>query len=228
MAKKRKLSFNVETFLTTANGGRVLLNYRKKQKIFSQGDKADSVFYIQEGKVKVCVVSERDKEAVVAIHGKGDFFGEGCLTGQPLRLATVMAMTDCVIMRLDKKVMVDIIRDEPKFSAKFMSYLLTRKARVEADLIDQLFNSSEKRLARLLLLMANFGQEGKPEPIITKVSQETLAEMVGTTRSRINAFMNKFRQLGFIEYNGEIKINPSLLNMVLHEAPQIKRGKNKD
>lgn len=224
MAKaKRKPSFNVEAFLSTVNGGRSVSKYHKNQKIFHQGDPADSVFYIQEGKVKVCVVSERSKEAVVAIHGKGDFFGEGCLTGQPLRLATVMAMTDCVIMRLDKKSMVNVIRDEPKFSAMFMAYLLARKARVEADLIDQLFNSSEKRLARLLLLMANFGQEGKPEPVITKVSQETLAEMVGTTRSRINGFMNKFRQLGFIEYNGEMKVNQSLLNMVLHEAPQIKR-----
>jgi len=220
---KRKPSFNVETFLSTMNGGRSVSKYQKNQKIFHQGDPADSVFYIQEGKVKVCVVSERKKEAVVAIHGQGDFFGEGCLTGQPLRLATVMAMTECVIVRLDKEAMVNVIRDEPKFSAMFMSYLLTRKARVEADLVDQLFNSSEKRLARLLLLMANFGQEGKPEPVITKVSQETLAEMVGTTRSRINGFMNKFRQLGFIEYNGDMKVNQSLLNMVLHEAPQIKR-----
>ena len=222
MAKtKRKLSFNVEEFLSTVNGGRSVSKYRKNQKLFRQGDPANSVFYIQEGKVKVCVISERKKEAVVAIHGKGDFFGEGCLTGQPLRLATVIAMTDCVIMRLDKKSITNVIRDEPKFSAMFMSYLLTRKERIEADLVDQLFNSSEKRLARLLLLMANFGQEGKPEPMITKISQETLAEMVGTTRSRINGFMNKFRELGFIEYNGDIKINHSLLNMVLHEAPHI-------
>jgi len=182
------------------------------------------VFYIQEGKVKVCVVSERGKEAVVAIHNAFDFFGEGCLTGQPLRLAAVMAMTDCVIMRIDKASMVDVLRDEPKFAERFMAYLLSRKARVEEDLVDQLFNSSEKRLARLLLLLANFGKEGKPEPVITKISQETLAEMVGTTRSRINGFMNKFRQLGFIEYNGEMKVNPSVLDMVLHETPQIRRG----
>ena len=223
--KKKKLSFNVETFLATTNGGRRLANYRKNQKIYTQGESADSIFYIQKGKVKVCVVSERGKEAVVAIHGEGDFFGEGCLTGQPLRLATVRTMTECIIMRLGKQAMVDVIRDQPTFFAKFMAYLLTRKARVEADPVDQLFNSSEKRLARLLLLMANFGKEGKPEPVITKVSQETLAEMVGTTRSRINAFMNKFRQLGFIEYNGEMKVNHSLLNMVLHEAPKIRQGR---
>lgn len=222
MAKAtKKRSFNVDTFLTTVNGGRSVSKYRKKQKIFRQGDRADSVFYIQEGQVKVCVISKRGKEAVVALHGKGDFFGEGCLSGQPLRLATVIAMTDCVIMRIDKKAMVDVIRDQPKFAERFMSYVLTRNARVEEDLVDQLFNSSEKRLARLLLLMANFGKEGKPEPVIPKVSQETLAEMVGTTRSRINTFMNKFRQLGFIEYNGEMRVNYSLMNMVLHETPQI-------
>lgn len=222
MAKKKKLSFNVETFLTTVNGGRSLADYRNKQKIFNQGDPANAVFYIQEGQVKICVISKRGKEAVVAIHGKGDFFGEGCLTGQPLRLATAMAMTECVIMRLDKKAMVGVMRDEPKFSEMFTSFLLTRNARVEEDLVDQLFNSSEKRLARTLLLMANFGKAGKPEPVIPKVSQETLAEIVGTTRSRINAFMNKFRKLGFVEYNGEMKVNYSLLNLVLHETPQIR------
>jgi CRP-like cAMP-binding protein len=229
VAKKvqKKPSFNVEKFLAGTNGGRRVSNYRKNQKIFSQGDPADSVFYIREGKVKVCVVSKRDKEAVVAIHDEGDFFGEGCLTGQPLRLTTVMAMTECVIMRIDKASMVDVLRNEPKFSEKFLAYLLARKARVEEDLVDQLFNSSEKRLARLLLLMANFGREGKPTPIITKVSQETLAEMVGTTRSRINAFMNKFRQLGFIEYNGDMKVNHSLLDMVLHEKPHINRDSNR-
>jgi CRP-like cAMP-binding protein len=222
-AKKKPL-FNVEKFLAVTNGGRSLSKYLKNQKVFSQGDPADAVFYIQEGKVKVCVVSKRNKEAVVAIHSEGDFFGEGCLTGQPLRLATVMAMTECAIMRIDKASMVNVLRDEPKFAERFMAYLLSRKARVEEDLVDQLFNSSEKRLARLLLLMANFGKEGKPEPVITKISQETLAEMVGTTRSRINGFMNKFRQLGFIEYNGEMKVNPSLLDMVLHETPQIRRS----
>ena len=222
-AKSKKTHpFNVETFLTTVNGGRSLSSYRKNQKVFKQGDPADSVFYIQEGRVKVSVISERGKEAVVAIHGKGDFFGEGCLTGQPLRLATVMAMTECVIMRFDKAAMARALRDRPEFSDKFTSYLLTRNARVEADLVDQLFNSSEKRLARLLLLMANFGKEGTPEPIIAKISQETLAEMIGTTRSRINVFMNKFRKLGFVEYNGDMKVHPSLLNMVLHETPQIR------
>ena len=175
------------------------------------------MFYMQEGKVKVTVVSEHGKEAVVAIHGTGDFFGEGCLTGQPRRLATATAMTESVIMRLDKATIVRVLHDEPAFSAKFMSYLLARNARVEEDLVDQLFNSSEKRLARLLLLMANFGKEGRPEPVIAKISQETLAEMVGTTRSRINVFMNKFRQLGFIEYNGHLKVHSSLLNVVLRD-----------
>jgi len=160
---------------------------------------------------------------VVALHGKGDFFGEGCLNGQPLRLATVEAMTECVITRLDKAGIVRVLHDEPKFSEAFMAFLLARKARVEEDLVDQLFNSSEKRLARVLLLMANFGKEGKPEPVITKISQETLAEIIGTTRSRVNTFMNKFRQLGFIEYNGEMKVHNSLLNVILHDKPQLRR-----
>jgi CRP/FNR family transcriptional regulator, cyclic AMP receptor protein len=225
MAKARKKQpFDVEVFLHTVDGGRSVSNYRKNQKVFSQGDLADAVFYIQAGKVKVCVISERGKEAVVALHGNGDFFGEGCLTGQPLRLATVEAMTDSVIMRLDKAAIVRVLHEEPKFSEMFMSYILTRNARVEEDLVDQLFNSSEKRLARVLLLMANFGKAGKPEPVIAKVSQETLAEMIGTTRSRVSAFMNKFRKLGFIEYNGDLEVHPSLLNMVLHEAPEIRRG----
>jgi CRP/FNR family transcriptional regulator, cyclic AMP receptor protein len=192
--------------------------------VFSQGDRADSVFYIQEGQVKVCVISELGKEAVVALHGKGDFFGEGCLTGQPLRLATVAAMMDCVIMRLNKASIIKVLHDEPKFSEAFMSYLLVRNARVEADLVDQLFNSSEKRLARVLLLMANFGKEGKPEPVIAKISQETLAQIVGTTRSQVSTFMNKFRQLGFIRYNGDLHIHNSLLNVVLHDKPEIRRG----
>jgi len=161
---------------------------------------------------------------VVALHGAGDFFGEGCLTGQPLRLATVSAMTDCVIMRVDKTDMVRTLRDEPKLSEVFMAYILARNARVEEDLVDQLFNSSEKRLARVLLLMANFGKEGKPEPVIAKISQETLAEIVGTTRSRVSSFMNKFRQLGFINYNGHLEVHNSLLNVILHDKPQIRRG----
>ena len=225
MKEKKKLPFEVETFLTTVNGGRTVSTYRKKEKVFSQGDPADAVFYIQSGNVKVCVVSQRGKEAVVATHEKSNFFGEGCLTGQPLRLATVAAMTDCVIMRIEKAAIVRVLHDEPKFSEMFMAYLLTRNARVEEDLVDQLFNSSEKRLARLLLLMANFGKDGRPEPVLAKVSQETLAEMIGTTRSRVSAFMNKFRKLGFIEYNGHLKVHNSLLSMVLHEgAPQIRRG----
>ena len=179
--------------------------------------------HVQEGQVKLCVISELGKEAVVALHGKGDFFGEGCLSGQPLRLATAIALTDCVIMRLDKTAIVRVLRQEPKFSEMFLSYILARNARVEEDLVDQLFNSSEKRLARLLLLMANFGKEGRPEPIIPKVSQETLAEMIGTTRSRVSFFMNKFRKLGFIEYNGGLEVHNSLLNVVLHDNPSLRR-----
>jgi CRP/FNR family transcriptional regulator, cyclic AMP receptor protein len=225
-AKKKELAFNVKTFLSTVEAGRAVTTYRKNEKIFLQGDPADSVFYIQEGKVKVCVLSELGKEAVVAIQGKGDFFGEGCLTGQPLRLATVAAMTECVVMRLDKSAVVRVLHDEPKFSETFVSFLLARNARVEEDLVDQLFNSSEKRLARALLLLANFGKEGRPERVIAKISQETLAEMVGTTRSRVNFFMNKFRKLGFIEYNGHLEVHNSLLSMVLHETPEIKRGQD--
>jgi CRP/FNR family transcriptional regulator, cyclic AMP receptor protein len=224
MAKKAKISFDPKSFLTTVDGGRTVSKYRKNQTVFSQGDSADAVFYIQQGKVKVTVVSEQGKEAVVAIHGKGDFLGEGCLNGQPRRLATVAAMTESVIMRLDKAAMVRVLHEEPKFSEMFMSYLLARNARVEADLVDQLFNSSEKRLARLLLLMANFGKERRPEPVIAKISQETLAEMVGTTRSRVSAFMNKFRKLGFIDYNGDLEVHNSLLSVVLHDTPEIRSG----
>jgi CRP/FNR family cyclic AMP-dependent transcriptional regulator len=217
--------FDVNLFLSTVDGERSLSNYGKDQRVFSQGDPADSVFYIQKGKVKVSVLSERGKEAVVALHREGDFFGEGCLTGQPLRLATAATMSDCVIMRLDKAAMVRVLHEEPDFSEVFMAFLLARKARVEEDLVDQLFNSSEKRLARLLLLMANFGKEGRVEPVVTKVSQETLAEMVGTTRSRVSVFMNKFRKLGFIEYNGDLRVHNSLLDVVLHDNPHIKGQK---
>jgi CRP/FNR family cyclic AMP-dependent transcriptional regulator len=224
VAKKKKQPFNVNSFLSSVDGGRTITSYRKNQKIFSQGDRADAVFYIQDGKVKVCVRSEAGKEAVVALHGREDFFGEGCLTGQPLRLATVTAMTECVIMRLDKETIVRVLRDEPKFSEHFMAYLLARNARVEEDLVDQLFNSSEKRLARVLLLMANFGKEGKPEPVIAKLSQETLAEIIGTTRSRVSTFMNRFRALGYINYNGDLEVHNSLLNVILHDKPQLRRG----
>ena len=222
MKAKRKPPFNVKTFLATVNGGRSISKYRKNKKIFLQGDPADAVFYIQEGKVKVCVVSEQGKEAVVALHGNGDFFGESCLNGHPLRVATVVTVTESVIMRLERAAVVRVLHDEPKFSAMFMAYLLSRNARVEEDLVDQLFNSSEKRLARVLLLMANFGKESKPEPVIAKISQETLAEMIGTTRSRVSFFMNKFRKLGFINYNGGIEVHSSLLNVVLHDQPQIR------
>ena len=220
---KDKKSFDVAVFLSTVDGGRSVSNYRKNQKIFAQGDAADSVFYVQDGQVKLSVISELGKEAVVALHQKGDFFGEGCLSGQILRLATATAITDCVITRIDKDAVVRVLHEEPKFSEMFLSYILARNARVEADLVDQLFNSSEKRLARLLLLMANFGKEGRPEPVIAKISQETLAEMVGTTRSRVSFFMNKFRKLGFIEYNGDLKVHNSLLNVVLHDNPGLRR-----
>ena len=216
MAKTAKSDFDPNAFLATVNGGRSVSNYQSHQTIFSQGDPADAVFYIQEGKVKVCVISELGKEAVVALHNEGDFFGEGCLSGQPLRLATVAAMTECVIMRIEKATMVRVLHEEPAFSEMFLAYILARNARVEEDLVDQLFNSSEKRLARVLLLLARFGKEGTTEPVIPKVSQEVLAEMVGTTRPRISGFMNKFRKLGFIDYNGGLHIHSSLLNVLLH------------
>ena len=197
--------------------------YRKGQIVFSQGDPADAVFYIQKGKVKVTVVSEQGKEAVVAILGTDEFFGEGCLAGQALRISTVTTMTDSVIARMEKAAIIRVIHQEPAFAEMFIAHLLGRTIRVEADLVDQLFNSSEKRLARMLLLLANFGKEGKPEPIIAKISQETLAEMIGTTRSRVSFFMNKFRKLGFIDYNGSgLEVHSSLLNAVLHDQPQIK------
>jgi CRP/FNR family transcriptional regulator, cyclic AMP receptor protein len=209
-------------FLATVDGGRTISNYSKGATIFSQGDGADAVFYIRRGKVKIVVTSEQGKEAVVAILGPGHFFGEGCLNGHPLRIATTRAMDECVITRLEKATMIATIHNEPEFSELFMTYLLTRNSRIEEDLIDQLFNSSEKRLARLLLLFANFGKEGRPEPIVGKFSQETLAEMIGTTRSRVSFFMNKFRKLGFIEYNGKLEVHNSLLNVVLYDKPEIR------
>ncbi len=222
MAKKAKTAaFDPKVFLATVNGGRSISKYRMNQTVFSQGTPADAVFYILKGKVKITVVSEQGKEAVVAVLGPDEFCGEGCLTGQPLRLATATAMTECEIMRLEKAAMIRVLHEEPAFSEMFVSHLLARTIRVEADLVDQLFNSSEKRLARALLLLANFGKDGRPEPIIAKVSQETLAEMIGTTRSRVSFFMNKFRKLGLIDYNGHIEIHTSLLNVVLHEEPHI-------
>jgi CRP/FNR family cyclic AMP-dependent transcriptional regulator len=228
VAKKKTPEFDVEVFLSKADGGRTVTSYRKNEKIYAQGDPADAVFYIQEGSVKVRVMSEAGKDAVVALHGKRDFFGEGCLTGQRLRLATVVAMTNCVIMRIGKEATVRVIHEEPKFSELFIAHLLARNARVEEDLVDQLFNSSEKRLARVLLLMANFGKEGKPEPVIAKISQETLAEIIGTTRSRVSTFMNKFRELGFINYNGVPEVHNSLLNVILHDKPQLRRGDDRN
>ena len=221
MATKPNLVFDPRAYLAKADGGRTISKYRKGQVVFSQGGPADAVFYIQQGKVKITVVSERGKEAVVAVMGPDEFCGEGCLAGQPRRIATATAMTDCEIMRLEKATMLRVLREEPAFSEMFVSHLLTRTIRVEEDLVDQLFNSSEKRLARALLLLANFGKEGRPEPIIAPVSQETLAEMIGTTRSRVSFFMNKFRRLGFIDYNGHLEVHTSLLSLVLHERPQI-------
>jgi CRP/FNR family transcriptional regulator, cyclic AMP receptor protein len=221
-----KASFDPKAFLAKVGEGKTISKYPKDQTVFSQGEIADAVFYIQKGKIKLTVVSEQGKEAVVAILGPGQFFGEGCLNGHPLRIATTAAIEECVITRLDKAVMVATIHNEPDFSELFMAYLLDRNSRIEEDLIDQLFNSSEKRLARLLLLLANFGREGRPQPIAGKISQETLAEMIGTTRSRVSFFMNKFRKLGFIEYNGEIEVHNSLLNVVLYDKPEAKDARN--
>jgi CRP-like cAMP-binding protein len=218
---KRKPPFNPKEFLSKVNGGHSVSNYRKNQIVYAQGDPADSVFYIHKGKAKITVLSEQGKEAVVALLGPGDFFGEGCLAGQPRRMATACTMADCTIARMGKADVVRVIRDEHSFSELFIAHLLARNIRVEEDLVDQLFNSSEKRLARVLLLLANFGKETKPEPVIAKISQETLAEMIGTTRSRVSFFMNKFRQLGLINYNGHIEVHSSLLNVVLHEKPEI-------
>ncbi|SED77707.1 cAMP-binding domain of CRP or a regulatory subunit of cAMP-dependent protein kinases [Rhizobiales bacterium GAS188] len=225
MAIRPEPSFDPQSFLAKVGEGRSIAKYRKDQIVFSQGDPGNAVFYIQKGKVKVTVVSEQGKEAVVAMLGAGEFLGEGCLAAQPLRIATVATMTDSVIMRLEKAAIIRVIHDEPAFSEVFIAHLLARNIRVEEDLIDQLFNSSEKRLARLLLLLANFGKEGKPEPVIAKVSQEMLAEMIGTTRSRVNVFMNKFRKLGFVDYDGGyegMKVHSSLLNVVLYDQPQIR------
>jgi CRP/FNR family transcriptional regulator, cyclic AMP receptor protein len=218
--KAKKVPFDVKVFLATANGGRSISKYRTDKVIFAQGAPADAVFYIQKGQVKITVVSEQGKEAVVSVLGP-DESGEGCLTGQPRRLATARAMTECEIMRLEKAAIVRVLHEEPAFSEMFVSHLLARTIRVEADLVDQLFNSSEKRLARALLLLANFGKEGRPELIVAKISQETLAELIGTTRARVSFFMNKFRKLGLIDYNGHLEIHSSLLNVVLHDEPHI-------
>jgi CRP/FNR family cyclic AMP-dependent transcriptional regulator len=218
--KKGSRRFDPAAFLETTAKGRTISTHRKKEIIFSQGNVADAVFYIKKGKVKVTVISKQGKEAVVAILGVDEFVGEGCLSGQLKRLATASAMTECVTMRVAKTEIQRVIRDEPAFSQMFMSHILVRNARVEEDLVDQLFNSTEKRLARLLLLLANFGKEGRPEPLVAKISQETLAEMIGTTRSRVSHFMNRFRKAGFIDYNGHLEVHSSLLSVVLADQPR--------
>jgi CRP-like cAMP-binding protein len=215
--------FDPLAFLAKVGAGKTILEFHRNQSIFLQGDVADSVFYLQNGRVKLTVISEHGKEAVVAILEPGQFFGEGCLNGHPLRLATTTSMEDCLITAITKEAMIATLHDEPAFSELFMSYLLSRNSRIEEDLIDQLFNSSERRLARLLLLLANFGKDGAPLTISPNISQETLAEMIGTTRSRVSFFLNKFRKMGLIDYNGKIEVHTSLLNAVLHDKPRIER-----
>jgi CRP/FNR family cyclic AMP-dependent transcriptional regulator len=219
VAAKKRNTFDSKTFLSTIDGGRKIAAFPKKQTIFVQGDSSDAVFYIQKGKVKLSVVSKSGKEATIGILSERDFFGEGCLTGQPLRLCSATALTDCSVMRIDKQAMMEVIHREHAFSDMFVAYLLTRNIRYEEDLVDQLFNSSEKRLARILLLLAHFGKEGKPLVAIPTISQETLAEMVGTTRSRVSFFMNRFRKLGLIDYQAgdALQVHSSLLNIVLHD-----------
>jgi CRP/FNR family transcriptional regulator, cyclic AMP receptor protein len=219
--KSDKSNFDLHSFLAAPGKGRTLADHPKSSQIFLQGAPADAIFYIQKGKIKLTVVSKQGKEAVVAILGAGDFFGEGCLAGQPLRMASAATMSECSIMRLEKAGVIRLLHEEPIFSELMLHHLLSRNIRIEEDLVDQLFNSSEKRLARVLLLLANFGKDGKPEPVIPKISQETLAEIVGTTRSRVSFFMNRFRKLGFIQYNGQVtgglEVHSSLLNVILHD-----------
>jgi CRP/FNR family cyclic AMP-dependent transcriptional regulator len=210
-------AFDPHAFLAKVGAGRTIVPCHKQRPIFTQGEAADAVFYIQDGQVKLTVVSAHGKEAVIAILAAQAFFGEGCLAGQPRRMATATALTDCTLMRIEKHAMFQVLHAEPAFSALFMAYLLSRNSRIEADLVDQLFNSSEKRLARALLLLAHFGKEGTAEPVIPQISQETLAEMIGTTRSRVSFFLNKFRKLGFIDYNGDLRVHSSLLNILLHD-----------
>jgi len=219
VAAKKISKFDTKTFLSTIDGGRTIADVLKKQTIFAQGDSSDAVFYIQSGKVKLTVVSKTGKEATIGILNEGDFFGEGCLAGQTLRLFSAAALTDCFVTRIDKKAMMEVLHREHAFSDMFVAYLLTRNIRHEEDLVDQLFNSSEKRLARMLLLLAHFGKDGTPESVIPKISQETLAEMIGTTRPRVSFFMNRFRKLGFIDYHpgDELQVHSSLLTVVLHD-----------
>jgi CRP/FNR family transcriptional regulator, cyclic AMP receptor protein len=218
MGVKEQREFDPHTFLATIGEGRKFVLFPKKHGIFSQGDTADAVFYVQTGKVKLTVVSKTGKEATIGIFGDRDFFGEGCLAGQPIRMGSATAMTDCALLRIDKKAMMQALHREHALSDMFVAYLLTRNIRHEEDLVDQLFNSSEKRLARILLLLARFGKEGVPEAVIPKMSQESLAEMIGTTRSRVSFFMNRFRKLGFVDYGeGGLQVHSSLLNIVLHD-----------
>ena len=223
MKERKKAAFDPKIFLAKVGDGKAILRFQKDQIVFSQGDIGDAVFYIQKGKIKLTVVSDRGKEAVVGILGPDHFFGEGCMNGHPLRVTTATAIDQSLITRIPKAAMIATLRDEPRFSELFMADLLSRNSRIEEDLIDQLFNSSEKRLARVLLLLANFGKDATVEPIIGKFSQETLAEMIGTTRSRVSFFMNKFRKLGYIKYNGKLEIRNSLLNVVLYDKPEIRK-----
>jgi CRP/FNR family transcriptional regulator, cyclic AMP receptor protein len=216
LERKAPPQFDVKSFLATVGAGRVIENFKPGQSIFLQGDPSDAVFFIQKGKVQITVVSKQGKEGVIAMLGAGEFFGEGCLVGQPLHIATATATTGSTVARIDRDTMVRVLREEPDLSQVFMSFLLSRNIQIEADLVDHLFNSSEKRLARILLMLANIGKEGKMESI-PKISQEVLAARVGTTRSRINFFMNRFRKLGLIEYNGELKVHSALLNVIVHD-----------
>ena len=216
-AKTMSKTFDPKVFLTKVSGGTSIAEYRTNDRIFVQGDTADALLYIKQGKVKVSVVSKQGKEAVVGILKDGDFFGEGCLADQQVRMATAVAISDCSITKVKKPVVVRLLHEKPSFASLFIAHLLSRNIRIEEDLVDQLFNSSEKRLARVLLILANFGKEGVPQTAVPKISQDTLAAMVGTTRSRVNVFMNRFRKLGFIEYNGGLRIHSSLLNVVLHD-----------
>jgi CRP/FNR family cyclic AMP-dependent transcriptional regulator len=217
MKRKQRTQLNPQEFLKQVSSGKTNLRCPNKQILISQGDTADAVLYIQSGRVKLSVVSQQGKEAVIALLEKGSFFGEGCLAGQLVSMVTATTLEDATLVRIEKNAMIRVLHDEPAFSELFLSYLLSRNIRIQEDLVDQLFNSSEKRLARVLLLMAHFGKEGKPEPVLPKISQDMLAEMIGTTRSRVSFFMNKFRKLGFVYYNGGLHVHSSLLNIVLHD-----------
>jgi len=223
LQKPTKETFDAQVSLGKVGTGKAILEFEKGRKVFEQGDAADAIYYVQKGKIKLTVMSDQGKEAVVGILEPGQFFGESCLTGHKLRISTTTAMEHCVITAIKRAAMITLLHDEPTFSEFFIEHLLTRNIRIEEDLIDQLFNSSERRLARMLLLLANFGKEGVPQRITPNISQETLADMIGTTRSRVSFFMNKFRKLGLINYNGHIEVNTSLLTAVLHDKPELKR-----